>query len=118
MKKMSFGYKESRECLICKKEFIATNQSRWICADCETEYGDFDAILSACKEDNNEPSDFKLNDMYSFFFPTREELESALDYYIKEKMPVKEVSEKCIEFCRNDPFWFSDWVVPKVHKRG
>ena len=116
---LKFEWRDCRECLICGKEFVTTDRFAWICHDCETEYVDFESIRSACKEVNNEPMDFKLNNMYASFFKTKEEMEDALDYYIRQKMSEDKITEGCIDFCRSDPFWFESWVVPKVkEKRG
>lgn len=108
---------EVHECPVCKDKFLDIEGKYYMCPDCEQEYADFDALQYSTNEICRHETEFKLNQLYEVFFPTKEEMEAALDYYIRVKMSHKDVVEKCVEFCRQDPIWYYDFVVKEIKKR-
>ena len=106
-----------KECPICKERFVDLDGKYFICPECENEYADFDSLNYVAKRMCKQPIEFELNQLYEVFFPTREEMEAALDYVIRYRMGVDEVAEKCVAFCRQDPHWYHDWVVAEIKKR-
>jgi hypothetical protein len=108
---------EVHECPICKEKFLDIEGKYYMCPDCEKDFADFDAIEKTCKTIGVQTSDFQLNQFYEVFFKTREEMEAALEYYVRNVMEKKTVEERCIDFCRQDPHWYYDWVVKEIKKR-
>ena len=108
---------EFHECPVCKERFLDLEGKYYMCPDCEKDYTDFDALHYTVNNVCNQSVEFELNQLYEVFFPTKDEMEAALDYYVRNVMTKEQVAERCIAFCRQDPSWYYDWVVTEIKKR-